>query len=178
MLILISIPLEAQILTDVDFGSFTLGPERVLCPVTSFAKPDTNDYTVTVSVAGMVFDQAREYSLQLSSISSVVKTISTSDANHWGLYHTEWTDHGVPPPTSGGIEKIDDTYIGCGVYDIRFESTNYDLTVHLDLTDGKWAEGVELRNIIFHPEDGELPMRSVCISRASMKTARCHTLLR
>jgi hypothetical protein len=163
MLILISIPLDAQILTNVDFGSVSGSIPRVRCAVTNFAIPDTDDYTVTVSVAGMVFDQAREYSLQLSSVSSVVKTISVSDTNHWGLYHSEWAGT-TPPVTWGEIDKIDDTYIGGGVYDIRFQSGSYDLTVHLDLTDGKWAEGIDLRNIIFHPEDGDPDEVGVYIS--------------
>jgi hypothetical protein len=142
MLIVLSISAAAQ--PSIDFGSSSSGPDRVDTPVFAFL-PYSADYDVTISVAGMVFDHHREYSRQLSSVAAVTRTIY-ENGDRMGLYHSRWSDNMSPPQTSGDVEKINDTLIGAGVYEIVF---SVGVTLTLDLTDGNWLDGTDFRNILF-----------------------------
>jgi hypothetical protein len=167
-LMLISPPLIGQ-LVPMNFGSEP-GIDRVICPVIGFYKPLSGYYLVSVSVGGMVFDHQREYSLQLSTIAPVGQTVSSNDANHWGLYHTQWADNMAPPLFTGNygnVKKINDTLLGAGVYDIRFTNNDHDVTIHLDLTDGSWLNGTNFRNIGFSPFPNGTDEVSVFISSTS-----------
>jgi hypothetical protein len=150
---LMIVPARAQ--QPVDFGSSSLTNPPVArdaCPTLAF-KPSQTDpnYYVTVSVAGMVFDHTREYSLQLSSNAFGRYQVSSDIL---GIYHSKWSS--TPPLVSGDVTRMTTELLGAGVYNIRIEHDNEDFTIQLDLTDGKWADGgTGFRNILVDPEGGD-----------------------
>jgi hypothetical protein len=168
MLIIVGATAQAQ--QTFDFGS-DANRARSLCPGLVFWYDGTHAYSVTLSVAGMVFDHNLEYSRQLSEMTTITFAID-SDTGTTGFYHSNQT--GLTPPASlGQVTHTRPERLGAGRYRISINRPypDADIEFTLDLTDAYWADGsggtAGFRNILIAPYDLSGPNMKVWISDAS-----------
>ncbi len=144
-----------------DFGSSSLVP-RDECPVLVFTPIDQASYTVTISVAGFVFDDALEYSRQLSEETYTAAYV-TGQSGYTGIFHVNQFGNNPSTPM-GDVDTDIPELLGCGKYKIHFEQGADQFDIFLDLTDAKWATATSFRNILFDAPDFGTPNVRIFIS--------------
>jgi hypothetical protein len=156
--------------------SFNFGSDantaRELCPGLVFLYNNSQNpanYSVTLSVGGMVFDHNLEYSRQLSEMTTITFAVD-GDTGTTGFYHSNQT--GLNPPTSpGDVTHTRPERLGAGRYiiSLTYDGTTTEFT--LDLTDASWADGggglAGFRNILVEPYSSGTQRPTVWISDAS-----------
>lgn len=103
-----------------DFGSSSLVP-RDECPVLVFSPIDGQTYTVTISVEGFVFDDALEYSRQLSEETYTTVTVS-GQSGYTGIFHVNQFGNNPSTPM-GDVDADIPELLGCGRYTLEFAQT-------------------------------------------------------
>jgi hypothetical protein len=131
-----------------DFGS-NANTTRAECPVVAFLHTGI-DYSVTTTVAGFVFDDAQEYSLQLASQNFSNPTITETT----GFFHCNQQGNNPTMPY-GDVDAKFPELLGAGVYTFKLEDFSARIvTFQLDLTDANWAVGLDnsFRSILIEPQ--------------------------
>ena len=165
----------AQAQTYFNFGSSS-SRDRSLCPGLVFWYDGDHPYTVTLSVAGMVFDHNLQYSRQLSEMTTITFEVADSTEST-GFYHSNQT--GLTPPASlGDVSHTRPERLGAGRYHIVTDDGTTVKEVMLDLTDANWADGsggsAGFRNIRIDPYNAQSTHLTGWISDADPEI---HTLI-
>lgn len=118
-----------------DFGSSSLVP-RDECPVLVFSPIDNETYYVTITVDGFVFDDALEYSRQLSEETYTTAMVSGA-TGYTGIFHVNQFGNNPSTPM-GDVDADIPELLGCGRYMLHFKhEDDREFDIFLDLTDAK-----------------------------------------
>jgi hypothetical protein len=151
-----SVPVQAQTIHNFDFGSDS-NVLREYCPVVVYYHPgggSDDDYSVTATVKGFVFDHTKEYSLPLASqtFSNPLIDVTT------GFFHCKQQGSNPYMPYVDVTEKFPE-FLGAGRYEFTLADDNpstEDIVFVLDLTDANWADGsggsAGFRNVLINPD--------------------------